>query len=181
MTTLCFLLLTCLYVSSSCGQSLAEVAQKERQRREALNEGRVYRENDLEAAGDGISIVGVESSKEDRDSRQEERTERERATDEEWNRIFSGYRTRFESVRAARDRYSDQYVNGIPAGAEGKRIPCRRILSRWHLPGWVEHAIACENLETTIQEQEALLREIQRECLNEARKMGVPPGRARLN
>ena len=68
-----------------------------------------------------------------------------------------------------RDLYLGQYVNGIPSGAEGKRIPCRRILARRHLPGWVEHAITCEDLETKIQEQEALLRRAQRECLNELR------------
>jgi hypothetical protein len=181
MRTLGWLLSMCLFASFAHGQSLAEVAEKERQRREKFHDGRIYREDDLETAGERISIVGVESSNEDRESRKEDRANRLRGKDEEWDKIFSTYRTRYESTRAARDLYLDQYVNGIPAGAEGKRIPCQRILSRWHLPGWIQHAITCENLETKIQKQEDLLRRIQRECLNEGRKMGIPAGRGRLN
>ena len=182
MRTAYWILYTCILASSIHGQSLAELAEKERERRQKQPTGKVYREGDLEAAGDRVSIVGVETSEseEDREAREKEKSDRDREKDREWEKVFSSYRDRYDAVKAARDRHVDQYINGIPAGAEGKRIPCRRILSRWHLPGWIEHAIACERIEEKIKEQEALLKEIETECLEAARKRGIIPGRARL-
>lgn len=181
LRALLWLLGLVLVVEPASPQSLAELVQKERERRKTIPASKVYREEDLAAASEGsLSVTGTPSDEEKTsDSRQEAAT-RDRKRDDRWQAVYSTYKARFDVARAARDQYRDQYVNGIPAGAGGKRIPCRRILSRGHLPGWIEHAIACEAIDKRIEEQEARMEAIENECLEEARKRSVPPGQARL-
>jgi hypothetical protein len=124
--------------------------------------------------------VGTESDPEEVEVLRAERETRESERDEQWQEVYASFETRFEAVKARRDGYRDQFVKGIPAGAEGKRIPCRQILSRWHLPGWNQHAITCESIEERIVELETQMKAIEDECLDEARKMNIPPGEARI-
>jgi hypothetical protein len=167
-------------------QSLAEIAKKEKQRREKLPAGRVYSERDLGASGSAEPTADEEEGqdestpKEKLDDWMERQEDRDRKRDEKWKEIFASFKSRFATVLAQRDEYADLYFNGLPIGADNKRISCQRILARWSVPGWTQHAIACESLEDKIREQEALLKEIEEECLEAARRLGVPPGKARL-
>jgi hypothetical protein len=172
--------------SVGSAQSLAEIAKKEKERRQNLPAGRVYGESDLGTSG--AADVSAEETKSPDDETPKEKLgdwrqrqqKRNRARDEEWEKIFPTFQSRFASVLALRDEYADLYFNGLPIGADNKRISCARILSRWSVPGWTQHAITCESLEDKIRAQEALLKEIEDECLESARRLGIPPGRARL-
>ena len=118
--------------------------------------------------------------KEKLDDWMQRQEDRDRKRDEEWAKVFPTYQSRFAAALAKRDEYADLYFNGLPIGADNKRISCQRILARWSVPGWTQHAIACESLEDKIREQEALLKTIEDECLEAARRLGIPPGKARL-
>jgi len=172
--------------SGASAQSLAEIAKKEKQRREKLPPGRVYGENDLGTSGTAEMPADETTSQDDETPKgrlvdwRQRQEERDRKRNEEWEKVFPTFQSRFASVLAVREEYADLYFNGLPIGADNKRISCARILSRWSVPGWTQHAITCESLEDKIREQEALLKEIEDECLESARRLGIPPGRARL-
>lgn len=166
-------------------QSLAEIAKQEKQRRERIPTGRVYSEEDLRVSGTAHSNTEEEDQNqptpnEKLDDWMKRQEGRDRKREEAWEKIFASFKLRFGSVLALRDEYADLYFNGIPIGADNKRISCRRILARWSVPGWTQHAMTCESLEDKIREQEALLKEIEDECLEAARRLGIPPGEARL-
>ena len=167
-------------------QSLAEIAKKEKQRRDKLPAGRVYGEKDLGTSAAADSSADEEKSQDDEtpkeklDDWMQRQEDRDRKREKEWEKIFATFKSRFASVLAVRDEYADLYFNGLPIGADNKRISCARILARWSVPGWTRHAISCESLEDKIREQEAILKKIEEECLERARRLGIPPGKARL-
>jgi len=172
--------------SVASAQSLAEIAKKEKHRREKLTAGRVYGENDLGTSGatdlpvEPEGTQNEETQKGKRDDWVQRQEDRDRKRDAQWEKTFPTFKSRFASVLAVRDEYADLYFNGLPIGADNKRISCARILARWSVPGWTQHAITCESLEDKIRAQETILKEIEEECLEAARRLGIPPGRARL-
>lgn len=186
MRLLYVLALVVATASVASAQSLAEIAKKEKQRRQKLPAGQVYGENDLGTSGTTDVPVEAEETQEDEipkdkpDDWVQRQEDRDRRREEEWKTTFPAFKSRFASVLAVRDEYADLYFNGLPIGADNKRISCARILARWSVPGWTQHAITCESLEDKIRTQEAILKEIEEECLEAARRLGIPPGRARL-
>ncbi len=186
MRLLYVLALVVVTASLASAQSLAEIAKKEKRRRDKIPAGRVYGEHDLRTSGTTDVPLEAEETQENEIPRDKiddwvhRQEDRDRKREEEWDRTFPAFKSRFASVLAVRDEYADLYFNGLPIGADNKRISCARILARWSVPGWTQHAIACESLEEKIKAQEAILKEIEEECLEAARRLGIPPGKARL-
>jgi hypothetical protein len=170
-----------LSATASSAQSLAEIAEKERQRREKLPPSKVIRDADLAASGGkGVSIAGKEAGADIRAPEVAPIEPIEEDPESDWPRVFASCQARFDAAKAVRDEKMDLIVTGLPIGADLKPIPCYRIRAREFLPGWIRYAIDCETLENEVKEQEALMKEIQEECLNEARIRNIPPGAARL-
>ena len=172
----------CLGVTGAflSAQSLAEIAEKERKRRESLPQSKVIRNEDLAVSRGRASVSEIGSASERTDSpAAEAATQEEPASD--WPRVLASCRSRYQAAKDARDEKRDLIVTGLPIGTDLQRIPCARIMRNEFVPGWVRYAIDCERLEEEVREQEAEMRAIQEECLNEARIRNVPPGEARLD
>lgn len=175
----------CLVVAAAIvsAQSLAELAEKEKKRREKLPPSKVIRDDDLRSSGSGASVseMGTEGADspaldppQDAESVHEE-------MQSDWPEVFAACRSRYDAAKALRDQKLDLIVTGLPIGTDLERIPCARIMTNEFTPGWVRYAIDCERLEEEVKEQEAEMRQIQDECRNEARIRNIPPGEARLD
>ncbi len=181
LKSLCWSICLLLCAAPSLPQSLAEVAQKEKKRRQNLPASPVFREEDLKAAkGKTASEIGTASENNRRDSIEKPSATERRDSESDWDEVFQTFRTRYDAAKASKDRNLDLFYNGIPVGAELKRIPCPRLLARQFIPGYMQHAITCSSIQEDIAKQQALMAEIQEECHNAARIRGVVPGRARL-
>ena len=162
-------------------QSLAEVAERERQRREKLPPSRVIRGEDLEASGGKtVSLAGKEADErtvaEILDGEEGDRDEPE----SDWPQVLAECQARYDAAKNARNERLYLIQKGLPIGADLERIPCSVINTRGFLPGWIRYSIDCERLAKEAEEKQALMDEIQEECFNEARIRSVPPGAARL-
>ena len=177
------LLLGLFLIAGVCfAQSLAEVAEKERERRQKLPPGKVIRDEDLEASeGKTVSLAGKQT---------DQRTVAEildgedgppdDASDSDWPEVLADCQTRYDAAKHARNERLYLIQKGLPIGADLERIPCSVINARGFLPGWIRYSIDCERLAEEVKEKQAMMDEIQEECLNEARIRSVPPGAARL-
>jgi hypothetical protein len=158
-------------------QSLAELAKKERERRERLPKSKVIRDGDLaDAGGKTASMAGREIEEGDGDDSLEEK---KRKDESKWDAVLAWCRRRLQRVKAVRAENTELFVEGLPVRTDGGRMPCSTILARGWYPGYVQHAFTCESLQKEIGEQDAQIKGIEEECLNEARKLGIPPGTAR--
>ena len=159
-------------------QSLAEIAEQEKKRREKLPPSKVIRDDDLTVSGSGsVSEMGTASEVTDFPTP----APAEQDTESDWPSVIAGCRSRYDAAKAVRDEKQDLIVTGLPIGTDLGRIPCARIMILEFTPGWIRYAIDCERIEEEVREQEAEMREIQEECFNEARIRNIPPGEARLN
>jgi len=179
-------LLVCLAVTASVSsaQSLAEIAEKEKERRQKLPRSKVIRDQDLATAKGNLSVTGSEAEPETVDTAASEPAPAapvEEEPESDWPRVFASCRSRYDAAKAVRDQKQDLIVNGLPIGTDLERIPCSRILINEFMPGWIQYALDCERLQEEMKAQEAVMKEIQEECLNEARIRNIPPGQARVN
>ena len=181
MRTLSLLVCLAVTASVSTAQSLAEIAEKEKERRQKLPTSKVIRDQDLATAQGNVSVTGSKAEPEPVDTAPTPAVPVEEEKESDWPRVFASCRSRYETARTIRDQRRDLIVNGLPIGTDLERIPCSRILINEFLPGWIQYAIDCERLQEEMKAQEAVMVEIQEECLNEARIRNIPPGRARLN
>ena len=176
MSVLVSLVVTAAILSA---QSLAEIAEQERKRREKLPPSEVIRDADLIASGENASVSEMGTDSEVADFPIPEPAEER--TESDWPSIFAGCRSRYDAAKAVRDEKQDLIVTGLPIGTDLGRIPCARIMILEFTPGWIRYAIDCERLEEEVREQETEMHQIQEECFNEARIRNIPPGEARLN
>ena len=177
------LLLGLLFIAGVCfAQSLAEVAEKEKERRQKLPPGTVIRDEDLEASGEKpASLAEKETDQrtvaeilDGEDGRPDE------ADESDWPEVWADCQARYGAAENARNERLYLIQKGLPIGADLERIPCSVINARGFLPGWIRYSIDCERLAEEVKEKQALMDEIQEECFNEARIRSVPPGAARL-
>lgn len=161
-------------------QSLAEIAERERKRRENLPPSKVIRDEDLRDAGDG-SFSQIGSHPETTDFPPPEVAAAEEETESDWPRVLADCRARYDAAKAVRDQKRDLIVNGLPIGTDLEPIPCARIMRNEFTPGWIRYAIDCERIAAELREHEEEMHQIQEECHNEARIRNVPPGEARLD
>ena len=177
------LLLGLFLIAGICfAQSLAEVAEREKERRQNLLPSKVIRDEDLEASGgEKVSLAGKETDQrtvaeilDGEDGRPDE------ASESDWPEVLADCQARYDTAKNARNERLYLIQKGLPIGADLERIPCSMINARGFLPGWIRYSIDCERLAEEVQEKQALMDEIQEECLNEARIRSVPPGAARL-
>ena len=184
MRTLCVLICLAVTASVATAQSLAEIAEKEKERRRKLPASKVIRDQDLATAQGNVSVTGSEAEPESVDTAAAEPTPAapvEEEPESDWPRVFASCRSRYDAAKADRDQKQDLIVNGLPIGTDLERIPCSRIMINEFMPGWIQYAIDCERLQEEMKAQEAVMKEIQEECLNEARIRNIPLGEARLN
>ena len=169
-----------LIAGISFAQSLAEVAEKERQRRQKLPPGDVIRDEDLEASG-GKTVSLAEKETDQRTVAEildGDKPENDEASD--WPEVWADCQARYAAAENARNERLYLIQKGLPIGADLERIPCSVINTRGFLPGWIRYSIDCERLAEEVKEKQAQMDEIQEECLNEARIRSVSPGAARL-
>ena len=181
MRTLCVLICLAVTASVSTAQSLAEIAEKEKERRRKLPASKVIRDQDLATAQGNVSVTGSEAEPESIDTAPTPAAPVEEEPESDWPRVFASCRSRYDAAKAVRDQKQDLIVNGLPIGTDLERIPCSRIMINEFMPGWIQYAIDCERLQEEMKAQETVMVEIQEECLNEARIRNIPPGGARLN
>jgi len=181
MRTLCVLICLAVTASVSTAQSLAEIAEKEKERRRKLPASKVIRDQDLATAQGNVSVTGSEAEPESIDTAPTPAAPVEEEPESDWPRVFASCRSRYDAAKADRDQKQDLIVNGLPIGTDLERIPCSRIMINEFMPGWIQYAIDCERLQEEMKVQEAVMVAIQEECLNEARIRNIPPGEARLN
>ena len=177
-----FLLSLSLIAGIGYAQSLAEVAEKERERREKLPPSKVIRDEDLAASGGRtLSLTGKEGDQRTvAEILDGEDAEAEEEPTSDWPQVLADCPARYDAAEHARNERLYLIQKGLPIGADLERIPCSVINSRGFIPGWVRHALDCERLAEEAKEKQALMDQIQEECLNEARIRSVPPGAARL-
>jgi len=176
--------LICLTVTAAVlsAQSLAEIAEREKKRREKLTPAKVIRDEDLTSSGSGGSVSEMGTGSEPGvTTPPAQLASAEEETDSDWPSVFADCRSRYDAAKTIRDQKQDLIVNGLPIGTDLERIPCSVIMSREFMPGWIRYSIDCERLEEEVRQQEAEMRAIQEECYNEARIRSVPPGEARLD
>ena len=162
-------------------QSLAEVAEKERERRQKLPPSKVIRDEDLEASGGKtVSLVGKETDQRTVAEILDGDTSDNRNEESDWPEVWADCQARYDAAQNARNERLYLIQKGLPIGADLERIPCSVINARGFLPGWIRYSIDCERLAEEVKEKQALMDEIQEDCLNEARIRSVPPGEARL-
>jgi hypothetical protein len=173
--------LVCLVVTAAIlsAQSLAEIAEQEKRRREKLPPSKVIRDEDLIVSGENAFVSEMGTDSDVADFPIPEPAEEKPESD--WPSVFASCRSRYDGAKAVRDQKQDLIVTGLPIGTDLGRIPCARIMILEFTPGWIRYAIDCERLEEEVREQEAEMRQIQEECFNEARIRNIPPGEARLN
>ncbi len=180
MKTIPWFLCIALCAGIVSAQSLAEVAKKERERREKLSKSKVIRDDDLAGAGGKTaSMAGREFEEGAADFVDDSLEEKKREDESKWDAVLASCRRRLHRVKAARAENTELFVEGLPVRTDGGRMPCSTILARGWFPGYVQHAFTCESLQKEIEEQDAQIKGIEEECLNEARKLGIPPGTAR--
>jgi hypothetical protein len=173
--------LICLVTSAVLSaQSLGEIAEREKKRREKLPPTKVIRDEDLTSSGGAVSEMGTDSESPITPPPAPLASDEEES-ESDWPSVFADCRTRYDAAKALRDQKLDLIVTGLPIGTDLERIPCSVIMSREFMPGWIQYSFDCERLEKEASEHEAEMRAIQDECLNEARIRSIPPGEARLD
>jgi hypothetical protein len=171
------LLLTTTVLSA---QSLAEIAAKEKERREKIPPSKVLGNEDLAGAEGNVSVTGKKTEPEAIATVPAEPLPTANKKSD-WPEVFASCRSRYDAAKKLRDEKQDLIVNGLPIGTDLQRIPCQRIMINEFTPGWIRYAIDCERLEEEVKAQEVEMQKIQDDCLNEARKRSIPPGEARLD
>jgi len=161
-------------------QSLAEIAEREKERREKLPPTKVIRDEDLASSGGAVSEMGTDSEPSVTPP-PAPLASSEEEPESDWPSVLADCRSRYEAAKAVRDQKQDLIVNGLPIGTDLERIPCSVIMSREFMPGWILYSFDCERLEQEVRQQETEMRAIQDDCYNEARIRSIPPGEARLN
>ena len=161
-------------------QSLGEIAKKERERREAQNREpvRVITDQDVrtgpEESDDALPGETLTPSVEDSSDASAEApvmSSRERLAADPWNEVFVGFREAYNEARQ-RLEVARGFQRHCEDGTEPPPLPA--------VPGgyWMMN---CEGLSADIEQIQAEMNAIQEDCFDRARRMGVPPGRARLN
>ncbi len=158
------MLLGLFLIAGICfAQSLAEVAEKERERRQNLLPSKMISDEDLEASGGkNVSLVGKETDQrtvaevlDGEDGRPDE------ASESDWPEVLADCQARYDTAKNARNERLYLVQKGFPIGADLERIPCSMINARGFLPGWIRYFIDCERLAEEVQEKQALMDEIQ--------------------
>ena len=174
---------SCL-ISPASGQSLAELAKKERERRKKI-EGKstvVTEENLREAAGSTLSTMGeasnttssgtgesslpTETKKDQPEGEEASATARDRLSRlkqsfaDRLSQAMSRVRKARNDVATCADRDKRYVVDSMGNVLDMSRERCAAA-------------------QKTLSESQDVLKQIQNECLNEARKMNIIPGDAR--
>ena len=172
-----------LSVGVTGAQSLGDVAKKEKERRKATEKDkpvRVITEQDL---GTGSPEMDDTEDAEVEPSRAGPSTpapaepasnstgSRDRLAEDPWNDVFAGFREAYFEARQHLD-LARQFQSHCENRTKPPPLP--------PIPGgfWL---LNCEGLPDAIEQIRSEMNAIQNDCFDRARRMGVPPGRARLN
>src|SRR3989304_1260445 len=147
MRTLCVLICLAVTASVSTAQSLAEIAEKEKERRRKLPASKVIRGQDLAPAKGTVSVTGRGADPESIDTAPTPAAPEEEEPESDWPRVFASCRSRYDAAKAVRDQKQDLIVNGLPIGTDLGRIPCSALMIHEFTPGWLQYAIDCERLQ----------------------------------
>jgi hypothetical protein len=171
----------CLLVAASLtsGQSLADLAKKEKERRKNVEKDapvRVITDEDLgtgtpESDGERAEVEAPTPTETESSVDASVPSSRDRMTADPWNEIFAGFREAYFEARQALET------------ARGFQSHCENGTEPPPLPPveggfWM---LNCDGIPADIERIMKEMNEIQEECFDQARRMGVPPGRARLN
>ncbi len=179
MKRIALLLLSVFIAAGASGQSLAELAKKEKERREETRaEGRTAKEyNDLNIEG-GEASSGDDEDADDDNERESELDDDDAVTkhpeDEfEWRSIYGKYKVRYlhlENLMDMLDTREARLCASPPSGSEradwGAEMAKRRT--------------ECQGVRAEKTELRGRMRAMQSDCLTEAKRFGVLPGNARL-
>lgn len=170
------LLLSVLVAASVSAQSLAELAKKEKKRREETRaEGRVAKEYN-----DETMVTGEPASEEDDDDESPRSADENTSTSSnapedsiEWKGIYGRYKVRYlhlENLMGMLDEREAKWCTPKPSGSEradwGDEMAKRRE--------------ECQKVRGEQTELRGEMRAMQSDCLADAKKFGVLPGQARL-
>jgi hypothetical protein len=162
--------LLCLIAFPASPQSLAELAKKEKERRQKLPPSKVITDEDLKKVeGDTFSVTGVEAAPSAAGRNAEASansgtslSQKDRGIAELHARYQQRYESQKVSIARARENLADcQAARGIYILNRAAKRDCRAA-------------------EQSVRAAEDALRRIEDELMNEARKAGIPPGRVRL-
>jgi len=168
-------LLLCAGLASA--QSLAELAKKEKERREKIAESEAAK---VITAEELTKTQGEESKKTDSETTDEvpqassrgviAESPKPSVTFDSWDDTFAQYREAYQEAKAHL-KFAQDFQRHCEEGTPPPPMP--------RVPGgyWV---VNCEGVPESIAEIRNLMTEIQEECLDQARRNGIPPGRARL-
>lgn len=178
MKRIALLLLSVFIAAGASGQSLAELAKKEKERREETRaEGRTAKEyNDLNIEG------GEASSGDDEDADDDER-ENELDDDDanakhpedefEWRSIYGRYKVRYLYFENLMDMLDTREARACASPASGSSR------AEWGAE-MAKRRADCRKVRDEQTELRGKMRAMQSDCLTEAKRFGVLPGNARL-
>ena len=166
-------------VSLASGQSLGDLAKKERERRKSAERNepvRVITDEDLststpESEGGPAEVEASTPTETESSGNASVPPSRDRMAGDPWNEIFAGFREAyFEAGQIL------EFARGFQSHCEnGTEPPPLPPVEGGFL------MLNCEGIPADIERIRKEMNEIQEECFDQARRMGVPPGRARLN
>lgn len=162
-------------LGASFGQDLARLASDERSRREA-NDGpaAAFTNVGVRSRRPSSSPPALSFGRESWRRLQEETRERELS----WERLRYGHAA---SLRRAREDLRGLETLGRACGADGVSVywtePCG---TAWAAQSWGLHVSICEAVPEAIRETERELARIRSSAREDARKLRIPAGRARL-
>lgn len=166
-------ILLCAGIASA--QSLGAIAKKEKERRGKLadNESsKVITEVDL---GDGPSDdaneeVGAMNRPRPSNSSVSSRAAAETSKSDRWDDIFENYRRAYRNAKTALE-FGRAVQSHCEDGTDPPPMPA--------IPGGV-WMLDCTTTESRIERVEKSMKQIEQDCYNHARKLGIPASRARL-
>lgn len=176
-----FFVVICLFLAGGLvsAQSLGEIAKKEKERRKNTAKDkpvRVITDQDVRTASDEESDESTEEETSptpvtSSSTESPALSSREEMAADPWNEVFSGFREAYFEAREALE-FLRGFRNHCENGTEPPPLP--PILGGY----WM---LNCEGIPDDIERVENEMKEIQEAAFDRARRMGVPPGRARLN
>lgn len=171
-----------LCVGLVSGQSLVDLAKKEKKRREEnAKEGRQAKELSLdEGSDDSSSDEPVDSVPEPNASTA---GEPQGSNSDDWDRIFADYQLRYDDAKnrlADLERSLKQCEQQLREEREDAKKRAMKAGKSWLTDPNYRVSGSCESYTKRIEQAKNEMRAIDAACADDARKRRILPGRARL-